>query len=158
MSDVEIKLGGRSYRLRPTFGAMREIEAECKSSCATLLNLLARHELHCSEMAIIVHHGMAAAEQNPTSYQDVGEALFELGIGSPKVRDPVAEYLTELLYAPDGAKKKDVGEWWRASEEITSKMFSLQRTPSDGDPETSGDQHPESSGPSSKPSVKNPSD
>lgn len=157
MADVEIRLGGKVWRLRPVFGAMREIEAQCKSSCATLLQLLARHELHASEMTIIVYHGMLEAEgqERPSDYEAVGKRLFEVGIGSEEVRTAVADYLAELLHAPDDARKKAVGEWFREAEAITSQMFSPQPTRSDGDPETSGAPLPESSGRSSKPSVKN---
>jgi len=153
--DVEIQLGAKTYNLRPTFGAMREIEAKADSSCATLLNMLARSELHSSEMALVVYYGMVEAGENPTDPEAVGKRLFEQGIGSSRIRDSVAAYLGELLWAPDAARKKSAGEWWRGNEEITSLMFSVPPISSDGDPETSGQPLPENSGPSLPPSVKN---
>lgn len=155
MADVEIRLGAKTYNLRPTFGAMREIEAKTESSCATLLNMLARSELHSSEMALIVYYGMVEADEKPTDPEAVGNRLFEAGIGSQPIRDAVAAYLGELLWAPDKTRKKAAGEWWRAIEEITSLMFSVPPISSDGDHETSGQPLPESSGQSSPPSVKN---
>lgn len=156
MSDVEIRLGGQVYGLRPTFGAMREIEAQTKSACATLLTLLARQELHVSEKALIVYHGMLAAGLKVTDPEAVGNRIFEEGAESPAIRNAIAEYLSELLYAPDSARKKAVGEWWEASEEITSLMFAVPPISSDGDPETSTPPLPENSGTASKRSVKNP--
>lgn len=155
MADISIRLGAKTYHLRPTFGAMREIEAKTESSCATLLNLLARSELHASEMALVVYFGMVEAGEKPTDPEAVGKRLFEAGTGSQDIRDAVAAYLGELLWAPDTARKKAAGEWWKASEEITSLMFSAPPTSSDGDLETSGPLLPENSGPASTPSVKN---
>lgn len=157
MSDVEITLGGRVYHMRPHWNAMREIEGKCSSGCMTLLNLLSRGELHASEMALIVYHGLKEAGEEVTDPEAVFKRLFEAGIGTDAVRDPIAEYLMELLWAPDFARKKVGGEWWTQAREITSLMFSLRRTLSGGDPATSGDPLPESSGESSTPSVKNPS-
>lgn len=157
MADIEIRLGARTYNLRPTFGAMREIEAQCKSSCATLLQLLARHEMHSSEMALVVYFGMVEAGESNIDVEAVGKRLFEAGIGTDAVRKPVADYLTELLYAPDAARKKAAGEWFAETEAITSRMFSPAPTDLDGDPETYGQSLPASSGRSSKRSSKNPS-
>ena len=153
---LQVTLGGRGYRLRPTFGAIREIEARCNSSCATLLELLARRELHAAEMAHIVYIGGAEAGEKFTDPEAVGKRLFEAGVSSDAVRGPIAAYLAELLFAPDTARKKAVGEWWAASEEITSRMFSVPPISSDGDPETFGEPLPENSGPASKRNVKNP--
>lgn len=157
MVDVEIRLAGKPWRLRPTFGAMREIEAACKSSCATLLGLLAKHEMHSTEMALIVYWGMVEAGEKPSDPESVGKRLFEAGISADHIRASVADYLAELLYAPDSARKKAVGEWFRETDAITSQMFSLAPTDSGGDPETYGDPLPENSGRSLKRSVKNPS-
>lgn len=156
MGDVEIKLGGKLWRLRPTFGAMREIEAACKSSCATLLQLLARQEMHSSEMALVVYWGMVEAGENPSDPEAIGNRLFEAGVASDEVRTVVADYLIELLFAPDAARKKLAGEWFRKTQAIISQAFSLAPMDSDGGPETSGEQLPENSGPSSRRSVKNP--
>lgn len=157
MPDVEIRLGGKVYGLRPAYGAMREIEARCQSSVKTLLQMLAKGEMHLSEMAVVVYHGLAEAGDTPSDYETVEKRLYENGADLPAVRDPIAAYLSELLYAPDSARKKAVGEWWTVNEEITSLMFSAPPMQSDGDPETYGDPLPESSGRSSKPSVKKPS-
>lgn len=156
MSDVEIRLGGGTHHLRPTFGAMREIEARTNSSCATLLQMLAKREMHLSEMAMIVYHGMVEAGEKPTDYEAIAKRLFEAGAGSEDVQNAIAQYLIELLYAPDSARKKAVGEWWALNAEITSLMFAGRPTASDGDPETSTPPLPENSGTPSKPSVKNP--
>lgn len=157
MPDVEIKLGGKVWNLRPTFGAMREIEAQTNSSCTTLYGLLARGELHISEAAKIVYYGMQEAGEKPSDWEAVGNRLFEERVSTPHIRDSLARYLLELLYAPEDARKKFDGEW-RENEEITSLISSSPRTQSDGDRETYGDPLPENSGQSSKPSVKNPSD
>lgn len=156
MADVEIRLGAQVLHLRPAFGAMREIEAKTQSSCATLLNLLARHELHASEMALIIFHGLQEAGEAATDPESVGNQIFKKGIGSPEIRNPVAAYLSELLYAPDSARKKAVGEWFAEIDEITSQMFSSPRAPSDGSLETYGEALPENSGRSSKRRTKNP--
>ena len=159
MADVEIRLGRSPSKLRPTFGAMREIEEGCRSSCATLLGLLAKHELHSPEMALIVYWGLVEAGEKPSDPEAVGNRLFEVGIGSDHIRTSIADYLAELLYAPDDARKKDVGEWFRESEAITSQMFSLvPMSDLDGSHPRPTDPPPEPSGRSSRPSAKNPSE
>ena len=155
--DVEIRLAGRVLRLRPTWGAMREIESQLKSSCFTLLQMLARQEMHLSEMAVVVYHGMIEAGEAAADYEAVAKRIFESGVGSDEIRDAVAEYLMELTWAPDDLKKKAAGEQWAANREIISQTFSQQPTGSDGDPETSGDQPSENSGQSSPQTSKNPS-
>lgn len=154
MSDIEIRLGGEVWRMRPTFGAMREIEAATNSSTATLIEMLRRDAMHVSEMAIIVFSGMEAAGGRPTDYEAIGKRLFEEGVGSKPVREKIAAYLFELLYAPDEAKKKSALDAWRKSEAAISQILSLARTASDGDRATFGDLPLESSGASSPPTVK----
>lgn len=155
MADVRIKLGGKDHPLRPTFGAMREIEAQCGSSCTTLYGLLARQELHIGEAAKIVYYGLTAVDAKAaTDWEAVGNRLFEERIASPHIRESIAAYLLALLYSPEDARKKVDGEW-RENEAIISASFSSQQTDSDGDPETSGQSLPESSGRSSKRTVKN---
>lgn len=153
--DVEIKLGGGVFNLRPTFGAMREIEARTKSSCATLYGLLARQELHIDEAALVVFYGMDAAGEKPTDYEAVGKRLFEERITTPHIRDSLARYFLELLYAPEEARKKFDGEW-RENEEIIFPTSSQPPVLSDGDQEISSTSPPANSGPSSKRSGKKP--
>lgn len=153
MNDVEIRLGGQQMLLRPTFGAMREIEAQTGSSCETLYGLLVRRELHIGEAAKIVFYGLDAAGARPSDFEAVGNRLFEERISAQHIRDSLAEYLLALLWAPDEAKKKLAGEW-RENEEITSRMSFPAPTESDGDLPTSGEQPPGNSGQSSESSVK----
>lgn len=157
MADIEITLGGQRLRLRPLYSALREIEAQTNSSCATLLQLLAKRELHGAEMAIIVYQGLVAAGEAATDPEAVGKRMWEAGLASESIRLPVADYLAELLWAPEPARKKAVGEWFRQSEEITSLIFSSLPMPSDGDRPSSGEPLPENSGPSSRQSTKRPS-
>lgn len=156
MGDVQITLGGRAYPMRPTFGAMREIETQCNSSCATLMQLLARYELHVAEMAWIVFYGAQAAGSNLEA-EAIGKRLFEAGVGTDAVRHPIAEFLCELLYAPETAKKNNALERFREIEGITSQMLETQPEPSGGQFRSYTDIPPESSGPSSSASVKEPS-
>lgn len=156
-ADVRIRLGGQDYRLRPAYGAIREIEAECGHSCNTLLQLLAKCDLTAEEMVCIVFHGMVAAGETNATKAAVGDRLFEAGLGSQAVQESVGKYLIECLYAPDASRKKAAGEWLAKVVSLTSLLFSMPRAGSDGDPETSGDSLPGSSGSASKPSVKGPS-
>lgn len=153
MADIQIRLGAEDWRLRPSFGAMREIEAATSSSCATLLQLLARRELHIAEHAWIVYHGALEAGHKPTDPEAIGKRLWEKGVDLPAVRDPVAHYLIELLYAPDEQRKKAAGEWWRETEDATSTLFFASPTGSDGARPTSGPPLPGNSGPASPPSA-----
>lgn len=149
-----MQMAGGDWRLRPTFRAMREIEARTQSSCATLLQLLSRMELHASEMAQICCLGLQEGGETQADPEAVGNRLFEAGITSDAVRTGVAEYLIALLYAPDDVRKKAAGEWWKEIARTTSLTFSVLPTASGGDPKTCGQPLPESSGQSSRPGVK----
>lgn len=160
MADIEIRLGGRTYRMRPEYGAMREIEAAAKNSVATLLRCLAAYEMTAEEMALVVTQGVNCGlppGEVPLVDEHVGKRLFEAGIGTAAVRGPVADYLIELLYAPDEYRKKAAGEWFAEMEATTSSIFWPSPMQSDGGRQSSGEPLPESSGESSGPSTKNPS-
>lgn len=157
MSDVEIVLGREKYFLRPTYGAAEEICARTSLSLHVLLLWLSERKISPSDMATIVYYGMDAAGKTPTDLEAVGKRLFEAGLGSDYVRDTIAQYLIELLWAPDSAKKKEELEAHKTRAEIISATYSLPGITSVGDPRTSDEALPEDSGQSSNPSVKNPS-
>lgn len=156
MADVKIRLGSKTYGMRPTYAAAREIEHSLGHSIATMLRLLAGHELRLEEAQQVVFAGISEAQPSETFAPDhVGERLFELGIGSEAVRGPIAQYLIELQWCPDELKKKEAWEWWTENEAAYSRIFSPLQAQSGGDRPTSGGQPQESSGPSFSDTVKN---
>ncbi|MEM7505546.1 MAG: hypothetical protein AAF415_02280 [Pseudomonadota bacterium] len=111
---MEIEFNGHSYKLRPSFGAAREIEA--MPNGLSIEELVVIHQrsiesrqerggLSYEEVAGILFAGMRAAGVANASYGAVGDAVFEMRKTHPYIQHKVMEFLVALLWAPDHAKK-----------------------------------------------------
>lgn len=144
--DVQIKLGAKPLRLRPTFDALREIEARLGMSGPTILQVHMRGDLGLAEMAALVAIGLTEAGEEHTGEETIAKRLFEAGIAEREVRDPVGAYLVELVFHPPGLSKKNAMAKLDQANRIFGLLFTLLQDPSASDQETSDASHRESSG------------
>lgn len=105
MGGIPIELGGKGFRLLPTFSAARRIEQLGDMTIAELLEGHQAGRLKYEEAATIVAAGLEAAGEQ-INYEAVGNALFEHRLTAPHFRRAIADYLLALLWQPADAKKQ----------------------------------------------------
>lgn len=103
---VNITLGGASYSMKPTYGAMREIETRTDMTVSELLELVLAQRLKFYEATLIIFFACNAAGEDFNSVEAVGDLVFAAKLTNPVMMRTLAEFLTNCLYAPDEAKKK----------------------------------------------------
>ncbi|WP_118138599.1 GTA-gp10 family protein [Oceanicella sp. SM1341] len=103
--DIDITLAGRSYSLRPTFGAAREIERRTDLALAELCQVHGAGRLKYEEAAVIIWAGAEAAGER-FDMGDVGEAVFMVRLTDAALREAIGIFLLALLWSPETARKK----------------------------------------------------
>ncbi|WP_172332576.1 GTA-gp10 family protein [Mangrovicoccus sp. HB161399] len=106
MSDIPVTLGGQQYRMRPTYGAMKEIERRINLTFAEAYECALVGRLRILEMAEIIFQGCQAAGEEFDSVDAVGRAVFEDRVTSPALRESVVRFILGCLWSPEDAKKK----------------------------------------------------
>ncbi|WP_208348695.1 GTA-gp10 family protein [Pseudaestuariivita rosea] len=106
MSLQVLELGGERYVMRPSYQAMRDIEARSDLTIAELLDLALAGRLKIEEAVIIFWCACEAGGAGFSSMEALGKAIFELRLTAAPVREALVVYLTHCLYAPAEAKKK----------------------------------------------------
>lgn len=106
--EVTLKLGGKDYILRPTFGALAEIEDRSGKYITELFSELERGKVSIKVLAIIVSSGAAAADADSApSVSEAGEMIRKDGmLALLKQRDadgqsPVAKFLMFAIAGDD---------------------------------------------------------
>lgn len=91
---IDVTLAGRTYGLRPAFGALMRIEKALGAGLGALVARYLRREYGLTDTTRIVYEGIVAEDGNraPT-YEEVAEAIVREGI------DRVAPAALELLDA-----------------------------------------------------------
>ena len=110
--EVKLKLGGKELILRPTFGALAEIEDRSGKYITEIFGELERGRVSIKVLAVIISSGAAAAnpDEAPT-LNEAGDAIRKDGmLAIMKQRDdeghsPLAQF---LLYAITGDEKEPV--------------------------------------------------
>lgn len=110
--EVKLKLGGREYTLRPTFGALAEIEDRSGKYITEIFNELQGGKVSIKALAVIVSVGAAAAtpDDAPT-VNEAGELIRKEGIlGVLKQREasgssPIAQFLMYAIAGDDKEQK-----------------------------------------------------
>ena len=92
--EVKIELGGKAYVMRPTFGAIAEIESRTGIGIADLAERAVRGRIKMTEMAAVVTSGLVAAGE-PAVYEKVGQMIFDQGMLT--VAAPVVEFLGQAV-------------------------------------------------------------
>lgn len=102
--EVKLKLGGREYSLRPSFGALAEIEDRTGKSITELFGDLNRGRISIKALAAIVSAGAIAADPDAApTFSEVGEAISRDGILSllrqrdSDNRPPIARFMLHAI-------------------------------------------------------------
>jgi len=103
---VTVTLGGASYRMRPTYGAMRDIEARTGLTVQELLELVVAQRVRLEEAVLVVWYGCQAAGEAFSGIDDLGKVIFEERITSVNIRKALAQFLLNCLYVPKDAQGK----------------------------------------------------
>lgn len=106
MADIKIEMVGRSFMLRATFGAAREIESQIDLTLAECFDLLRVGRLKYFEAAVIILAGCKAAGKDDYELEGIGDQLFQTKIMNRELRAGIAKYILALTYSSEAAKKK----------------------------------------------------
>lgn len=102
---VTVTLGGAPYEMRPTYGAMRDIEARTGLTVQELLELVIAGRLRIEEAVLVIWYGCQAAR----SFDDIdalGAVIFDERITSAGIRTALSKFLLHCLYVPKDAQGK----------------------------------------------------
>jgi len=92
--NITVTLGGKTYDLKPTFGALIRIERALGSGIGEIITRFPRGEYGASDTARIIHEGVVAAEGNGApSYEEIGRLVVREGVNQ------IAPAAIELLSA-----------------------------------------------------------
>ncbi|WP_108259344.1 GTA-gp10 family protein [Mangrovicoccus ximenensis] len=106
MADIPVTLRGERYLMRPTYGAMREIEQGLGLALLEVYELALRGCLGVRELALIVFHATHAAGEKFDSIDAVGRSVFEAPVTSAALRESIVRFIIACLWSPEEAKKK----------------------------------------------------
>lgn len=78
---IDVTLGGKTYDLRPTFGAIVRIEAHLGAGLGTLLMRIMRTQHGVGDITRILYEGIVANLGNDApEYEQIGEAIVAEGL------------------------------------------------------------------------------
>ena len=92
--EIEIELGGATYRVRPTFKIISAIEMATNQGCTALGAKFLQQQGSLTEMAAILFH-VLRHEKNAPTQEEIQEMVFEDGMMDLIV--PIAGLLTRSL-------------------------------------------------------------
>lgn len=116
--EMSLEMGGKNYTLRPSFGALCEIEERLDTSIPTLIVAFEQGDIRIKRMATIIWAGMWAYDPKTVpSIVAVGEMILEEGLMSiinqvdSEGGSKIAGFLINgIVGDKDDAKKKEQGE------------------------------------------------
>ena len=92
--NIDVTLGGKTYTLKPSFGALIRIERGLDAGLGALIMRFLRREYGAGDTARILYEGILAAEGNGApSYEEIGRLVVREGV------DQVAPAAIELIQA-----------------------------------------------------------
>ncbi len=80
--DVEVRLAGRTFILRPSYKACIEIEKATGMGVMALARRVSAQQHGLNDAAVIITAGMKAAGYEGASVAKVAEMIFEAGLAS----------------------------------------------------------------------------
>jgi len=115
---IDVTMGGKTYDLRPTFGAIVRIEAHLGAGLGTLLMRIMRTQHGVADITRILYEGIVANLGNDApEYEQIGESVVAEGLEAvtPAALDllnAVARGITKFAAdkAADGAPAEGDGE------------------------------------------------
>jgi hypothetical protein len=94
-NEVKISLAGEERTMRASFEVIVAIESATGKSMTALINQIANGDMSVTEAATIVHHGLRGFDDRRLSYQEVGNAVVEAGLGNVSI--PIVEFVSKSL-------------------------------------------------------------
>lgn len=104
-NEVSITLAGEERTMRATFTAIAAVEKALGRSMVAIINKVAGGDLGVTEAATIVYHGLRGNEDTRLSYEQVGEAVVEAGLGN--VSAAVVGFVSIALSGVEVGKPKE---------------------------------------------------
>ena len=80
--EVEVRLDGKAYTMRPTFQALADIESRTGMSIGELLQRLTEGKFGVTHVTIVIHAGLRAFDERAPSFEEVGEMIVGQGLAS----------------------------------------------------------------------------
>jgi hypothetical protein len=116
--EISLELGGKNYTLRPSFGALCEIEERLNISIPNLIIAFENGDLRIKSIATIIWGGMWAVDPKAVpTIPEVGEMILKDGLMNVINQvdedngSKVAGFLINgIVGDKDDAKKKETGE------------------------------------------------
>jgi hypothetical protein len=94
-NEISISLAGETRIMRATFTAITAIERALGKSMTAIINQIAGGDLGVTEAAHIVFNGLRGNEDTRLSFEKVGEAIVQAGLGNVSVA--VVEFVSMSL-------------------------------------------------------------
>lgn len=105
--EVDIRLAGKKYVMRPTFDALAAIEDMTGRSLQITGQSVMAGSVRAVEIAAVILCGIRAVDPDTDlTVSDIGTAIMDDG-GVAAVRQPVIDFLADLLVFYGDGKKKD---------------------------------------------------
>ena len=104
--EVEVCFAGKTWTMRPAFGALAEIEGRTGLGMAAVVRRFAEGELGIDDVAAVIRAGIGAAHDDAPDYESVRRAMVEEGFNKCSV--VAAEFLGNALgdATPTGGQAK----------------------------------------------------
>lgn len=94
-NEVSVLLAGETRIMRATFTAIMAIEKALGRSMMATIGQLAEGDIAITEAAHIIYHGLRGYDDKRLSFEQVGEAILEAGIGNVSIA--VVEFASRSL-------------------------------------------------------------
>ncbi|CUW85716.1 GTA-gp10 family protein [Rhizobium pusense] len=105
-NEIEITLAGEKRIMRASFSAILAIEKALGKSMTAIINQVAAGDISITDSALIIYHGLVGNKDTRLSFEQVGDAILEAGMGAVSI--PVVEFVSRSLNGvtvgkPEGA-------------------------------------------------------
>lgn len=106
-NEVTIHLDGMDRTMRASFSAIMAIEKALGKSMTAIINQVASGDMSITESATIVYHGLRGNDDTRMTFDQVGEAIVNSGMGAVSI--PIVEFVSRSLNGvqvgkPEGAE------------------------------------------------------
>ncbi|MFQ5535167.1 MAG: GTA-gp10 family protein [Sphingomonadales bacterium] len=97
--EITIKLGGKSYAMRPTFEAVRNAENALGIGFLKIAEQYFEQRLTVGEMTAVIHAAISTGKARAPAIEKVGQLLVDGGIAECVA--PLGEFISDVLTDPD---------------------------------------------------------
>ena len=108
--EIAIRLAGREMAMRPTYEALAKIERDTGRKTVALAGALQMHDFGVQDIALIITHGLQAADEAGANLEAVGNWVMEVGLTSPDVLGPINDFFVVALGGKSALKDEGPGK------------------------------------------------